>query len=132
MKKLIKKIIKIFLSPFIFFDYLKFKKGNDRFSIKLSDFYPCIKDKTIKTNFDAHYVYHTSWAARKVKEINPIGILNVLGLINPVHVHTKMTAFRVHPNPDICLEPIDVATEIKNLCAMTESRYIDIDYKRKD
>lgn len=55
-----------------------------------------------------------------------------LGLINPVHVHTKMTAFRVHPNPDICLEPIDVAIEIKNLCAMTESRYIDIDYKRKD
>lgn len=72
MKKLIKKIIRIALSPFIFFDYLKFKKFKDkRFSIKISDFNPQIKDKTIKTNFDAHYVYHTSWAARKVKEINP-------------------------------------------------------------
>ncbi|MCX6717345.1 MAG: DUF268 domain-containing protein [Candidatus Taylorbacteria bacterium] len=73
MKKLtkaVKKIIKISLSPFIFFDYLKFKKKNDRFSIKISDFYPCIKDKTIKTGFDAHYIYHTAWAARKVKEIN--------------------------------------------------------------
>ena len=54
-----------------------------------------------------------------------------LGLINPVHVHTKMVAHKPHKNPEICLEPIDVAQEIKNLCGMTESRYIDIDYKGK-
>ena len=72
MKNLIKKTIKIILSPFIFLDYLKFTKFKDkRFTVKFSDFYPQIKDKTIKTNFDTHYVYHTSWAARKVKEINP-------------------------------------------------------------
>jgi len=53
-----------------------------------------------------------------------------LGLINPVHVHTKMVAHKPHPNPEICLEPVDVAQEIKNLCSMTESRYIDIDYKK--
>jgi len=53
-----------------------------------------------------------------------------LGLINPVHVHTKMVAHKPHPNPEICLDPIDVAVEIKNLCSMTESRYIDIDYKK--
>jgi SAM-dependent methyltransferase len=72
MKKLIKKIINIILSPFIIKDYILFKnKSNNRFSIKISDFYPQIKDKTIKTSFDHHYVYHTSWAARKVKDINP-------------------------------------------------------------
>lgn len=71
MKKLIKKIIRLSLSPIIFFDYLKFKKNERRFSIRFFDFFPCIKDKTIKTNFDAHYVYHTAWAIRKVKEINP-------------------------------------------------------------
>lgn len=54
-----------------------------------------------------------------------------LGIINPVHVHTKMVANRPHSNPDICLEPIDVAREIINLSEMSESRYIDIDYKRK-
>jgi len=70
MKSIIKKIIKIFLSPFVLCDYFKFKKKNNRFSIKISDFYPCIKEKTTKTKFDAHYIYHTSWAARKVKEIN--------------------------------------------------------------
>jgi SAM-dependent methyltransferase len=72
MKKFTKKTIRVLFSPFIFFDYLKFKKSDDkRFTIKLSDFYPCIKDKTVQTNFDAHYIYHTAWAARKVKEINP-------------------------------------------------------------
>lgn len=54
-----------------------------------------------------------------------------LGLINPVHVHTKMVAHKPPKDPSICLDPIDVAVEIKNLCSMEESRYIDIDYKRK-
>jgi SAM-dependent methyltransferase len=73
MKKLIKRIINYILTPFIILDYLKFKKfHNKRFTINISDFYPQIKDRTIKTGFDAHYVYHTSWAARKVREINPV------------------------------------------------------------
>jgi len=68
----IKKTIRYTLSPFILLDYFKFKKSdNKRFDSKFSDLYPCIKDKTFKTGFDAHYIYHTSWAARKVKEINP-------------------------------------------------------------
>ncbi|MBI5078279.1 MAG: DUF268 domain-containing protein [Candidatus Yonathbacteria bacterium] len=73
MKKIIKKTIRLFLTPFVLMDFLKFWKQdkNPRFSLLLSDFYPCIKDKTVKTGFDRHYVYHTSWAARKVKEINP-------------------------------------------------------------
>lgn len=78
MKKLIKKLINVALSPFVLPDYLKFKSAQSanaqkikRFSIKLTDFYPQVKDKTIKTGFDHHYVYHTSWAARKLREINP-------------------------------------------------------------
>ena len=73
MKKLIKKIIRIVLSPFILVDYFKFKSVDirPRFKNQAKDFYPQIKDKTIKTGFDTHYVYHTSWAARKVREINP-------------------------------------------------------------
>ena len=65
-------MIRLVLTPLIFLDYLKFKKIDlqQRFNCKLLDFYPCIKDKTIKTNFDSHYIYHTSWAARKVREIN--------------------------------------------------------------
>jgi SAM-dependent methyltransferase len=35
------------------------------------DRYPCLGDATESTSFDAHYVYHTAWAARKVRELNP-------------------------------------------------------------
>ncbi|MBP7250643.1 MAG: DUF268 domain-containing protein [Aliarcobacter sp.] len=74
MKKTIKFFIKIIQVPFILYDYLIYssRDKNKRFSLNFLDFYPQIKDKTIKTGFDRHYVYHTSWAARKVKEINPI------------------------------------------------------------
>jgi SAM-dependent methyltransferase len=79
MKNLIKKTIRIILTPFILKDYFAFKKAakSNRFSISLKDFYPQVKDKTIKTGFDRHYVYHTSWAARKVKEINPFKHIDI-------------------------------------------------------
>jgi SAM-dependent methyltransferase len=73
MKKIIKKIIRFTFFPFVASDFLRFSKvKNDRFSLSLKDVYPCVKDKTVKTGFDRHYVYHTSWAARKVAEIKPV------------------------------------------------------------
>ncbi len=72
-RQLAKKILRYPFSFFILGDYHKFKKagGSERFKLSAWDFYPQIKDKTITTGFDRHYVYHTSWAARVVKEINP-------------------------------------------------------------
>jgi len=74
MKKVIKKLLRILQTPFILMDYLRFSKlENDRrFNCNIMDAHPCIKDKTIKTGFDRHYVYHTAWAARKVKGLNPV------------------------------------------------------------
>ena len=72
MKKKIKKLIKILLSPFVIKDYLVFTKNpSPRFSTRISDFYPQIKDKTIGTNFDRHYIYHVAWAVRKVLALKP-------------------------------------------------------------
>lgn len=72
MKKIIKKIIRYVFFPFILKDYLAFSKVKDeRFSMRLPDVYPCVRDKTIQTSFDRHYVYHTSWAARVVQETMP-------------------------------------------------------------
>ncbi|MFA6476213.1 MAG: DUF268 domain-containing protein [Candidatus Paceibacterota bacterium] len=73
IKKIIKKSIRITLSPFVLRDYLAYKKVDNekRFKINLKDFYPQIKDKTVATNFDRHYVYHVAWAVRKVLEIKP-------------------------------------------------------------
>lgn len=73
MKQTIKKLIRISLTPFILVDYMRFRRNSDgtRFSLSLARAYPCIKDKTIQTGFDRHYVYHTSWAARILSETKP-------------------------------------------------------------
>lgn len=73
IKRLVRKTIRIITSPLIISDYIAFKKsaGKPRFDVKIRDFYPQILDKTIKTGFERHYVYHTSWAARKLAEIKP-------------------------------------------------------------
>ena len=42
-----------------------------RFKLSVKNWYPQVFDKTLTTGFDRHYVYHTAWAARKVKTINP-------------------------------------------------------------
>ena len=73
ISKIIKKIIRFTLSPFVLKDYFTYKRADTekRFEINPLDFYPQVRDRTLKTGFDRHYIYHTSWAARKVKEINP-------------------------------------------------------------
>jgi len=39
--------------------------------MKFSDRWPCLDDRTTTTTFDRHYVFHTAWAARCLKTINP-------------------------------------------------------------
>lgn len=72
MKKTIKKLFRLVQIPFVLVDFFKFKKVHDgRFSLSLSDAYPCLKDKTMRTGFDRHYVYFTAWAARILAETKP-------------------------------------------------------------
>lgn len=77
MHKIAKTIYKtsknLLLSPFIIGDFIKFKRKNadERFDLSVRNIFPQIFDKTAKTSFDRHYVYHTSWAVRKVRDINP-------------------------------------------------------------
>lgn len=42
-----------------------------RFALSWRDRYPCLNDSTVATGFDRHYIYHTAWAARLVKETRP-------------------------------------------------------------
>lgn len=98
LKHILKKIRRYVLSPFILKDLYAFRstQGSNRFSTKLTDVYPCIKDKTLTTGFDRHYVYHTSWAARVVQEINPsfhidisssLYFAGILSAFIPVHFY---------------------------------------------
>ena len=56
-------------------NFIKFQNlannSNKRFNLNWEDKFPCMKDNTTNTSFDGHYLYHTAWAARVVKKINP-------------------------------------------------------------
>jgi hypothetical protein len=45
--------------------------NSNRFNVPWKDRLPCLTDNTPFTGFDAHYVYHLAWAARKVSQIKP-------------------------------------------------------------
>lgn len=65
----------VFLFPLFLLDYFRFTRSSlkqeKRFSIKFSDIYICMTEKTTKTNFDSHYLYHTAWAARVLSRTRP-------------------------------------------------------------
>ena len=42
-----------------------------RFSMPWEKRYPCLDDDTSTTGFDAHYLFHTAWAARVLANTNP-------------------------------------------------------------
>lgn len=75
IKKIAAKSYAIFNKLLKFFpEYYNFKKlalDDGRFEINWKNLFPILTDDTSDTGFDRHYVYHTSWAARKLKEINP-------------------------------------------------------------
>lgn len=58
-------------SPLIFRSYIAYvrKDTKKRFKIPFSSVMPCLFENIPFTRFDTHYIYHTAWAARKVKEI---------------------------------------------------------------
>lgn len=83
IKRAISKLSTTILRPFLwirrrlrfFGQFLAFRKlarkSAARFLYRWSDRYPCLNDATAGTSFDRHYVYHTAWAARAVKETMP-------------------------------------------------------------
>lgn len=55
-------------------NYIAFKRSANirpELSVAWRDLYPCLSDNTGSSKFDQHYVYHTAWAARVLKETYP-------------------------------------------------------------
>ncbi|MDP2983726.1 MAG: class I SAM-dependent methyltransferase [Candidatus Latescibacter sp.] len=49
-----------------FRDWLRYSRMNGAESIRFSDTYPCIHERTPATGFDRHYFYQDIWAFRKI------------------------------------------------------------------
>ena len=45
--------------------------ADQRFRCAWTDRKPCLDDRTAAMGFDAHYVYHTAWAARGLRRLAP-------------------------------------------------------------
>jgi SAM-dependent methyltransferase len=86
--------------PFYLKDFFGFKslenQGDRKFSLRLSDLWPCLLDKTSFTKFDRHYVYHTSWAARVLAKTRPeshvdisssLYFVGILSAFVPIHFY---------------------------------------------
>lgn len=71
-----------------FFSFSKYK--NNRFKITWKDRYPCVYEKTLKTGFDRHYVYHTAWASRVLSKIKPEEHVDISSLLM---FSTNLSAF---------------------------------------
>lgn len=56
-------------------DFKHFKEAtlqcSPRLPLRWSDRQPCLSDRTPGTAYDRHYIYHTAWAARKIREFAP-------------------------------------------------------------
>jgi SAM-dependent methyltransferase len=50
---------------------------DNRFLCKYDDILPCLNDNTANTDFDAHYIYHTSWASRILAKNKPVTHIDI-------------------------------------------------------
>ena len=71
VKRSMYTVIFLLRFPFIFPDFLRFKAKDTkkRFPIPFASIMPVLFESIPFTRFDTHYIYHTAWAARKVREI---------------------------------------------------------------
>jgi hypothetical protein len=94
------------------------KKTNKRFNIIFRRDHLILNEGTATTPFDRHYVYHTSWAFRKILQIQPKEIMDIsssmyfIGMISSLY---KTNYYDFRP-PVISLDNLQVnKTDIKNM-----------------
>jgi SAM-dependent methyltransferase len=68
----------------------KLPGATDRFCLRWDDRYPCLGDKTQKTGFDRHYVYHPAWASRIIKQTKPEYHVDIS---SSLHFSSMLSAF---------------------------------------
>ena len=82
----------------------------NRFELSLRQAYPIMKEATSETHFDSHYIYHTAWAIRKLKEIAPeehIDISSSLYFAGMASSICPMTFLDYRP-ADLCVQNLQV------------------------
>lgn len=102
VKRFVSKIKFSLLFPFILGSYLRFRRKDSkkRFPIPFESIMPVLFENIPYTRFDTHYIYHTAWAARKVKEIGAsvhVDISSSLYFSSIVSAFTPVTFYDFRP-----------------------------------
>jgi SAM-dependent methyltransferase len=77
-----------------FFKSKKLADGRFRYGWTLR--WPCLNDVSSSTPFDAHYLYHTGWAARKVISLNPEYHVDISSSLNFVSLTSAFVPLRFY------------------------------------
>jgi SAM-dependent methyltransferase len=112
-----KKLMKIFKKDFELFN-AQSKNDKQRFVLSWNEVWPFHYDKTVQTSYDTHYVYHTAWAARKVKEINPdlhVDISSSLYFCSIVSAFVPVNFYDYRPAPIVLSDLNSGAADLNNL-----------------
>jgi len=74
MRKILYLLTNFFKIPRFIINYYKFEKisvkYSKRFVQKFREVLPIFKEDTVDMGFDHHYVYHTAWAAKVLRELD--------------------------------------------------------------
>jgi len=73
-----------------FAEFERLAKDDPRLRVHWSERMACLDDRTQATPFDAHYVYHTAWAARCVAAIRPAVHIDISSFL---YFSTLVSAF---------------------------------------
>jgi len=85
-----------FKLPGFIFDFLVFRRGLKSFVCRSRDVLPMLNEKTPTMGFDAHYIYHTGWAARVLKDLAPVhhvDISSALMFSAVISAHTNVSYY---------------------------------------
>lgn len=66
------------------------RNGSCRFELSWRERYPCLGDKTSRTSFDRHYIFHPAWAARILSRTRPEYHVDISSTL---HFCTLVSAF---------------------------------------
>jgi SAM-dependent methyltransferase len=93
-----------------FFRFRKLASSGNRFDIRWSQRYPCLKERVAESGFDRHYVYHTAWAARCVASAHPaqhVDISSSLYFCSIISAFVPVRFFEFRP-PALSLDNLSV------------------------
>ena len=85
-----------------FLEVAEHLQDGGRFLCRKEDLHPCLNDAQGTTPFDAHYIYHTAWAARVLARTRPashIDISSSLYFVSIASAFVPITFYDYRPAP---------------------------------